>query len=395
MATNATSWRISPGAACSAIRTTFFVISIGFALLLQLLLSSYPTGNRYFIYFASGVYVAVGLFLLRLYLKKKASVVFISASDEILRVPRALWDPYRVQFNEIKSIEKYCNSRESVAIIIGRYEKSSIIVERRSFFEGVEFDQFVGFLCAITSKNKPAEQAEDLEAVVGRRNTANELPTVFFIATLLLVYLFVSAPGIEEADAIAIAKGGLEKNAVGFSNVYRISSSFFLHVNPFHLGINILSLAILGRHIGILMGWIRFINILLTSAVVGALLSLRFSSFETVVGASGGVLGLFGAYIFACMKFQNEIPGSISASRRYVLIVLVLQIIFDVTSTGVDAFSHIGGLLSGLGYAALALRGPTLTRAANATVVEKIVAVAGLLFFGYGLSHFVSQYINL
>jgi membrane associated rhomboid family serine protease len=297
-----------------------------------------------------------------------------------------------VHFHEIKSIEKYFDSVKIIAVLIGRSNKSSIFIERRNFNSGDQFEEFVQFLAQFALKNHAKEAAADIAAVTARREAKDSSFMALIALSIFGTYVVLAAPGFESISEGAIIRGGLIKESLLTDQFYRFASSFFLHYTPFHLGFNILSLAIVGQYIDVILGRVRFINVLFCSAILGSLLSLAFSPYAAVIGASGGILGLLGAYSLVCIKYERQLPGSVSVSGRVILLVLVLQILGDVATEGGDIFSHIGGFFFGFLYAGLALHRRSVVKAAIASSAERCIAAGVTLAYGGGLIYFLGLF---
>jgi rhomboid protease GluP len=289
---------------------------------------------------------------------------------------------------EIKSVERLKNFNGVMAVIIGRYEKLSIILERSNFTSPAEFDDFLHFLEYAIANNRSARSSNEIRAVDAKSSVSTSLPLAILSLLMLGVYVLYTDASYENITTAAIELGGLDKKMLQTGELYRFASSFFLHYTPYHLGLNVISLAVIGRYVDVIAGRVRFVNILLISAVSGSLLSLAFSHFDAVVGASGGILGLFGAYLSIVARFHNQLPGSVSAPRRNILLVLALQFLCDFVLPGVDVFSHIGGFLAGFLYARITLNKCTVGSTALATRIEFTLAATISSAFIYGLFYF-------
>jgi membrane associated rhomboid family serine protease len=205
---------------------------------------------------------------------------------------------------------------------------------------------------------------------------------------MFFTYALLAAPNVGYISDEALVHGGLTKEALLISQLYRIPSSFFLHISPVHLGCNILGLAIIGRHIDVILGRVRFIHILFGAAISGSLLSFEFSSADIVVGASGGLMGLLGAYFLLSVKHHQYLPGSVSTSGKAISLTLALQLLSDLTSENVDIFSHLGGILFGILYASWVLHRRPLVSAALSSRSALGVAVTMTLAYATGLAYF-------
>jgi rhomboid protease GluP len=295
---------------------------------------------------------------------------------------------------QIKSIEKYATSKEVIALQIGRINNSSVFVERRNFASNGEFEEFLQFMDQLQCEISARATNGTLRVETVRRWGHGSGVIGVVASALFVTYFISSSPGFEQLSNQALVAGGLVKVSIS-GEIYRIASSFFLHLNPLHLGFNIFGIAILGQNIDIIFGRVRLLIILFASAMIGSLLSLAFSPFETVVGASGGLLGLVGAYSIVCAKHQQQIPGSVSVSRRRILIILILQILFDLMTKGIDIFSHLGGFLFGAIYTYYILRRHTPADAAVFSRVELLCATVLVLGYAIGLIYYFSLYAAL
>ena len=145
-----------------------------------------------------------------------------------------------------------------------------------------------------------------------------------------------------------------------FPPVLTLFSSMFLHGGFLHLIGNMLYLWIFGNNIEDTLGHFRFLIFYLLAGI-GAALAQVFSdpqSTAPMIGASGAVAGVLGAYLLlfphARILTLMFIFVFIRMIRIPALIVLgfwFLMQLLSVTSgfeTGVAFFAHIGGFVSGL-----------------------------------------------
>lgn len=141
-----------------------------------------------------------------------------------------------------------------------------------------------------------------------------------------------------------------------------IVTSMFLHGGFFHVGGNMLYLWIFGNNIEDSMGRFRFILFYLISGIVAVYTFSIVSPQSTtpMVGASGAVSGVLGAYLilFPRAKVLTLIPFGFYMQLVKVPAVFVLgfwivvQLINGMVSRGVGGgvawFAHIGGFLAGI-----------------------------------------------
>ncbi len=140
-------------------------------------------------------------------------------------------------------------------------------------------------------------------------------------------------------------------------NVLTLLTSMFLHGGIFHLVGNLLYLWIFGNNIEDSMGHARFILFYALSGVAAGLCQFVYepSSELPMVGASGAVSGVLGAYLllfpYARIKTLIFIFIFITTVDLPAIVLLTIwffmQILFSHTQ-GVAWFAHIGGFLFGL-----------------------------------------------
>jgi membrane associated rhomboid family serine protease len=148
---------------------------------------------------------------------------------------------------------------------------------------------------------------------------------------------------------------------------WRMLTSAFLHsmTSPLHVLFNMFSLYIFGPIIENAVGRARFLVLYLLAAFGGSVAVLLLNPDVVVVGASGAIFGLLGAFFV----IQRRLGGN--STQLVVVIGLNLAIGFIVP--GVAWQAHLGGLLVGAGVAAIYLA----TRRRQQKSVQ-VAAVAGL-----------------
>lgn len=173
--------------------------------------------------------------------------------------------------------------------------------------------------------------------------------TTVLIIINIAAFLVMSMIGNTE-DAVFMLQHGAVYEPLIIENheFYRIFTSIFLHFGISHLMNNMVMLGALGWNLELEIGKVRFLIIYLLSGIGGNLLSLYRSvsveEYAVSAGASGAVFGLMGALLYVVIANNGRL-GRISG--RGLIIMAALSLYFGLTSSGVDNWAHIGGLLSG------------------------------------------------
>jgi membrane associated rhomboid family serine protease len=158
---------------------------------------------------------------------------------------------------------------------------------------------------------------------------------------------------------------------------YRIFTSAFLHSGVVHLGLNMFLLWILGSQLERREGHLAFAAVYVVAVIGGSAGALLLDPSIPTVGASGGVFGLMG------MTVIHQRARGIDVWQSGIGGLIVINLVLSVSLSGISLGGHVGGLLGGLGAAAVldqtARRG--LPRAAGLAVT----ALLGVVLFGFAL----------
>jgi membrane associated rhomboid family serine protease len=127
---------------------------------------------------------------------------------------------------------------------------------------------------------------------------------------------------------------------------WQMLTAAFLHGSWLHLLFNMYTLYIFGQVLEPMLGRARFLALYLIAAFGGSVAVLLFSDpTTTVVGASGAIYGLMGAY-FVLLRAIGERSGQLTG-------LIAINLIFSFISPGISWQAHIGGLLVGAAVAAI------------------------------------------
>ena len=141
----------------------------------------------------------------------------------------------------------------------------------------------------------------------------------------------------------------LDKQAVfGQGQCWRLFTYMFLHGNVTHLFLNALGLYWFGRMAAHIYGARGFVSVFVLTGVLAGLAQITFSDVPAI-GASGGVLGVFGADFIGVFRLGDKLPANIrKAELKSMSVLAVSQLIMDHIIPKVAAEAHIGGLVAGL-----------------------------------------------
>lgn len=140
---------------------------------------------------------------------------------------------------------------------------------------------------------------------------------------------------------------------------FNLISSFFIHMNPYHLGINIYFLLLFGDRIENEIGKMRILALLFLSAFFASLMDILIRSNSEIpsVGAGGGIAGLLMYFTLAYPNTKISIPVSLdlrflnfhlSINAHYITILwLFLHIIINSYNLNFNIMLNISGSIIG------------------------------------------------
>jgi membrane associated rhomboid family serine protease len=185
-----------------------------------------------------------------------------------------------------------------------------------------------------------------------RHSQPRNAPAVLVLILLNAVtFLFeISVGDLNDPDVLHRI-GALEPYAVVAQGEYwRLFTALFLHGGFTHLLFNIFALYILGPPLERSIGTIRFavcylMSGLASSAGVVGLTVVGFVQVSQLVGASGCIMGIVGAWAGFLLRHRHA-P---QAKQRLgnVVMIIVIQVAFDLSTPQVSMAAHLCGLIAG------------------------------------------------
>jgi membrane associated rhomboid family serine protease len=202
----------------------------------------------------------------------------------------------------------------------------------------------IGYLCPEDSKDRVKVSKANFQ-----KSMISAAPITFaLIALNVVIYIAEQIfPGL--AMYLFYANVGSDTE---YGNILRVFTSGFAHSQTqiTHILFNMYSLFVLGTLLEPMLGRLRFLALYLLSIFGGGLGFLLLSTqFGSVVGASGAIFGLIGAYLVFLVVLKLQ------AGQMYLIIGLNLLLGF---LPGIAWEAHIGGLIVGaaIGYVLVSTR---------------------------------------
>jgi len=215
-----------------------------------------------------------------------------------------------------------------------------------------------------------------------RRLAQPGTPVVTYAIMALCVVVFVA----EVLTGQLVASGSPIVDALLYYPPYtaiqpwRMLTSLFVHGSILHILFNMYSLYVLGPELERLVGRGRFLALFLLSGLGGSVAVLLTSPNSAVIGASGAIFGLFGAYFV--------INRHLGGNSRQLIIVIVINLVIGFLVPGIAWQAHVGGLLIGalVAFALVRTRDRQKRGIQLLSLAGVFVLLLGATFFGVQLS---------
>lgn len=218
---------------------------------------------------------------------------------------------------------------------------------------------------AVPTANAAADPslAKRAQELYGRLRTIIEVlrPQKIGNGVVVTLALLVVAFVISMIDTKYILLGQLNLANLRHGDYYRTISYQFLHGNTAHLLLNCFALILFGRSVENIYGTWRFFIIFFVSGILSGVLQVVLIPNDFVIGASGSILGVFGAATAGVIKLKKVLPPAIRRQElRWMGSIALAQVVFDQIVNGIaaltdkspngvriGAFAHLGGMIFG------------------------------------------------
>ncbi|GAW47910.1 MULTISPECIES: rhomboid family intramembrane serine protease [unclassified Nocardioides] len=176
------------------------------------------------------------------------------------------------------------------------------------------------------------------------------------------------------SQSTCTAHGGTWLPGVVDGAYWQLITSAFAHVEPWHIGFNMLALYVLGPQLEMVIGRARFLALYLLSALTGsALVYWAAPEFQATLGASGAIFGLMGALLVVAFKVR--------ANVQQILMWIGINFVFTVVVSNISWQGHLGGFVGGIliaGVLVYAPKGPrrSMFQVSGLVVIGALTALA-------------------
>ncbi len=205
-------------------------------------------------------------------------------------------------------------------------------------------------------------------------NPRRQTPTVTWtiIGICVLVYLWQASLGDERGQVAVMEFGMIPARVFGTAQLspelaaapawLTVITSMFMHGGWMHLALNMLFLWIFGDNVEDSMGHVRYLVFYIACGVAAAMAQALINPDSTIpmVGASGAISGVLGAYVLlhpkATVRVLFVLGLFVTVAHIPAMIVLGVWFLTQIASAafvqndgpGVAFWAHVGGFVAGM-----------------------------------------------
>lgn len=210
----------------------------------------------------------------------------------------------------------------------------------------------VGFQCPSCVKEGAKSTQVGRLPYGGEASADPRLSTFAIIAVNVAVWLAITANGGQSSSLVdklsiipregyrLLGGGVVQVPGVSTGSWWQVITSAFTHVEPLHIGLNMLALYFLGPALEQVLGRTRFLAIYFVSAICGSAGVMLFADpAQATLGASGAIFGLMGALVVLAIKIKGDV--------RSIMMWIGLNLVITFSVPNISWQGHLGGLLGG------------------------------------------------
>ena len=207
----------------------------------------------------------------------------------------------------------------------------------------------VGFQCPECVRGGNREVRAVRTIAGGKHHSRQGVVTIVLIGVCIVMFGLQQVVGAAfthrmDLEAMTPQISSLPKAGhigVAYGDWYRLVSSMFVHVSWIHLGMNMLSLWWIGVPVEARLGRTRYLLTYFTCGIAGSAASYAsLQPYGSSLGASGAIFGLLG--VLAVLAYRERL------NMQPVITVIVLNLAFSFSVSGISWEAHVGGLVAGL-----------------------------------------------
>ena len=176
----------------------------------------------------------------------------------------------------------------------------------------------------------------------------NAFVVTFLITLILSVEVLILLPNNMSYHRLIIDNGILVSKEVLHGQWWRLITYMFLHAHISHALLNVIGLYWFGRMAVNIYGPGLFLFIYFATGMLSGMSHVLIAPAMDAVGASGAILGIFGAVAAGILRLKDKLPRGVRQQELSWMLGLALsQVVLDQIIPHVAWMAHLGGLVFG------------------------------------------------
>jgi rhomboid protease GluP len=167
--------------------------------------------------------------------------------------------------------------------------------------------------------------------------------------TIFVYLLQLAGQYLLKTDVVALL-GVKDDTLIRAGELWRLVTPVFLHASILHIAFNMYALFIFGRGLEARYGHGRFLLLYFLSGYAGNVMSFLLTV-NPSLGASTAIFGLIAAEGVFIIQNRKLLGNRVNRSLVNLLYIAGVNLLIGFTTTGVDNWGHVGGLLGGVLFA--------------------------------------------
>lgn len=189
------------------------------------------------------------------------------------------------------------------------------------------------------------DQCDFVERIIFPRKTS--FVVMVLIALILCMEVVANHTGYTNHYLCHMA-GRLQANEVMHGEWWRLITYLFLHAHISHALLNVIGLFWFGKMAVNIYGPGRFLFVYLATGMLSAMSHVLLAPAMPAVGASGAIMGIFGAVAAGIWRLKDRLPRGVRRQELSWMLGLALsQVVLDHFLPHVASMAHLGGLVFG------------------------------------------------
>jgi tetratricopeptide (TPR) repeat protein/membrane associated rhomboid family serine protease len=174
-------------------------------------------------------------------------------------------------------------------------------------------------------------------------------PTLIALNVGIFGLMLISGVPLLSPSALRLMQWGASFGPLTLGGQWwRMLASLFLHFGVIHLILNMVFLANIGSFIEKVLGKVAYLILYLVAGIAGGAATLVWHPFAVSAGASGAILGLYGALLAVFLRCRKAVPAETWARLSKGMAAFVgCGLFYGFFRPEIATDAHLGGLVSG------------------------------------------------